>query len=343
MTSEKDLYRFLQSVGNLGEIVLVLRALKRGPLEKWVLQASVYGHSGATARIPDPFTLIRLSEFLGLTTRKIDKRREVISISGLGTQLLRFEAPQRDRLAYEQGKLLFRQIVRNAQIAGDVTATVDLFSTDGKGGLWISCRDKRIGVLEDRMLRLLQQLRVASYDAGHLAISRRDREWMEDSLFVGVGIDIESLLRALEKRRTRGDLAEEYVLDKEKERLGQCGRQDLANLVRRISKRNTGAGYDILSFDGFESGSIPDRFIEVKSTSGDVLTFYMSKRELETARSLQDSYWVYCVLNADSEKRRKLVRITNPHKEIFETHQLKAEAVLWSISHSQDSISSGGR
>ena len=117
----------------------------------------------------------------------------------------------------------------------------------------------------------------------------------------------------------------------EKERLADSGRGDLADLVRRISDENVAAGYDILSFDGPESGVSPDRFIEVKGNSANQILFYITKNELEMARRMRNKYWVYCVLNVESIKSRKLEMLQDPYKSIFQTKKLEAEPVLWKV------------
>jgi len=341
MTKQKSLYEFMDSVGNLGEVILVLGSLKKGPLEKWVLKSCVYGQSGATTRIPEADTLIDLSRLLGLIITKMDNGKELISLSKLGNKLLRLEYVERDRLTLEQGKLLICEIVKNVGIANDFRSIFDLFSVDLNGDMWVSCRDKRIGVFEDQILRLFQQLRIAYYREGTIVIEKPYKDWLVDKVLIALGIDKESLMKHLERIRKRGTIAEGFVLEKEKERLTECGCSDLAKLVRRISEENVAAGYDVISFNGPESRFFPDRFIEVKGTSSEEVSFYLSRNELETARNVQDSYWIYCVLDVESEKHKKLVMIRNPYREIFRTKTLKAVPVLWRVDIIQDTTSPG--
>ena len=60
----------------------------------------------------------------------------------------------------------------------------------------------------------------------------------------------------------------------------------------RISEYNTNAGYDIVSYMCMDSLN-PDKFIEVKSCSDNRWIFYISKNELEVAKSKQDNYFLY--------------------------------------------------
>jgi hypothetical protein len=341
MIRQKNLYEFAASLGNLGEVILVLRSLKRGPLEKWVLKSCIYRQSGITVRIPDADILIDLSEHMNLIRSITKKKRVLISLSRLGNELLRFENPDRDRLTLEQGKLLICEIIKNVGVANDFRSIFDLFSMDLNGDMLISCRDKRIGVFEDQILRLFQQLRIAYYREGTIVIEKPCKDWLVDKVLIALGIDKESLMKHLERIKKRGTIAEGFALEKEKERLTECGCPGMAKLVRRISEENVAAGYDILSFDGVESRFFPDRFIEVKGTSGEEVSFYLSKNELETARNIQDNYWIYCVLDVESEKHKKLVMIRNPYREIFRTKTLKATPVLWRVDIIQDTTSPG--
>ena len=60
----------------------------------------------------------------------------------------------------------------------------------------------------------------------------------------------------------------------------------------RISEYHTSAGYDIVSYMCMDSLN-PDKFIEVKSCSDNRWIFYISKNELEVAKSKQDNYFLY--------------------------------------------------
>lgn len=83
------------------------------------------------------------------------------------------------------------------------------------------------------------------------------------------------------KNRKIGEAGELLVLEREKQKLVEAGRPDLAKKVRHISKEvGDGAGYDILSYD--TDGS--KLFIEVKSTTGKrSAPFFLTRRELEFA------------------------------------------------------------
>lgn len=131
----------------------------------------------------------------------------------------------------------------------------------------------------------------------------------------------EQLALLQEAQAKQGMLAEEFVLDFERNRLH--GHMFL-NLIERVSCYSVSSGYDIESFD--ELGSfLPDRFIEVKSYSGGE-HFYLSEGELKAARNLGDQYYVYLVDMAEySEPGYVPQMIRDPANELFRSDS------LWSL------------
>jgi hypothetical protein len=329
MRKNKTLYEFFDSVGNLGEVALALYPLKDGSLEKWVLKSCVYGQSGVSARIPNADLLIDLSVFLGLTDIKKRGKIIMISLTDVGRCLLSFKQFERDRFTKQQGKFLLSMVLKKVDISNDLISVINIFNTTSNGDLWVDYRDTRIGCLENRILRLLQQLGAAEYISGNIVIAKHEVEWLISMVSPNLYIDAGNLLDLLEIKRKHGELAEEFVLHKERERLINCNREDLSILVRKVSDQNIAAGYDILSFDGKDSDIFHDRFIEVKGTTGNQVSFYISKNELETARRLRDKYWIYCVLNIETTK--KLIMLRNPNKTVFKNRNFTVEPVLWRV------------
>ena len=84
-----------------------------------------------------------------------------------------------------------------------------------------------------------------------------------------------------ERNRKLGEAGEARVVMHEKASLSACGRSDLADEVRWVSKEDgDGAGYDISSF----TPEGHPRLIEVKTTNGwDRTPFYITRNELAVA------------------------------------------------------------
>jgi len=110
------------------------------------------------------------------------------------------------------------------------------------------------------------------------------------------------------KHRRLGERGEVIVLNVERDFLKEKDKA-LAKRIRQISKENTSAGYDILSFE--EDGQ--NKYIEVKSTNNSpssTVNFLITSNEYEKAKELKN-YYIYIVFNVKSEKP-KIWRLRNP-------------------------------
>lgn len=101
-------------------------------------------------------------------------------------------------------------------------------------------------------------------------------------------LSLEQLKKQLERNEESGERAEIFVFEYERKRLGA----PLSEKVRRISEIDVRAGYDIISFDSFQSQEA-DGFIEVKAVSD--AGFYWSKNEYEIAKLYGEKYCLYLV------------------------------------------------
>lgn len=111
------------------------------------------------------------------------------------------------------------------------------------------------------------------------------------------------------KHRRLGERGEKIVRNAERESLKKMGKADLANRIRQISKENTSAGYDILSFE--ENGR--KKYIEVKSTNNSrssKANFLITSNEYKKAKELKN-YYIYVVFNVKS-KNPKIGILRNP-------------------------------
>jgi len=105
------------------------------------------------------------------------------------------------------------------------------------------------------------------------------------------------------ERERIGILGEEFVYEKEIQKLEAAGRSDLAKCVKMVSFKNDGSGYDILSFN--QDGT--ELHIEVKTTIRTIdydSGFWLSDNE--KAQAEEDQLWViYRVWSADSSPHFK--------------------------------------
>ena len=111
------------------------------------------------------------------------------------------------------------------------------------------------------------------------------------------------------RNRKLGDHGELVVIKSEKEFLTKNNRIDLAEKVKQISKENSAAGYDVLSYD--IDGK--EKCIEVKSTNNPLsqkASFLISINEYTKAKELEN-YYIYIVFEAKSTNP-KIWKIQNP-------------------------------
>jgi dsRNA-specific ribonuclease len=120
------------------------------------------------------------------------------------------------------------------------------------------------------------------------------------------GITPKELEKKMEINKKIGEKGEELVFHSEVNFLKHIGENKLSQKVEWVAKTNCSLGYDILSFNS--DGSY--KYIEVKSTSGYNAPFFLTSNELETAKQLEDSFFIYRVENIYSSPR--ISKIQNP-------------------------------
>jgi len=100
-------------------------------------------------------------------------------------------------------------------------------------------------------------------------------------------IGIEELRLELEQRQIHGEEAEKFVLMYERNRL------NAKEGIDWVAEYSPSEGYDISSYNTIES-TLNDRFIEVKSFSGEPY-FFWSRNEIDTARIKGENYYLYLI------------------------------------------------
>ncbi len=108
------------------------------------------------------------------------------------------------------------------------------------------------------------------------------------------------------RNRALGEKGEQFVVELEKQRLTEAGREDLAARVEWVSQtRGPSTGYDVASFDigGQEIQ------IEVKTTNGTSTTpFLVSINEVLISKALSRTYRVYRVFHFSSRRQIFVLR-----------------------------------
>src|SRR5262245_26274524 len=95
--------------------------------------------------------------------------------------------------------------------------------------------------------------------------------------YVGRRVTPEAYRRIRRACEKNGELGESFVIERERKRLIDLGRPDLANNVVHAAAVDATGPYDILSFEGTPPDPERQRYIEVKATSGDGMEFEISE------------------------------------------------------------------
>lgn len=143
----------------------------------------------------------------------------------------------------------------------------------------------------------------------------------------------------LEGQKAAGDVAESRTVEYEKERLSAAGYPDLALAVRKISKVDPFAGYDVLSFDGGNLSYEHDRKIEVKGTGLSRNRFYWSRNQINVARKYGDGYWIYYWRNIAGSGEPTLEKIRDPYDKFFAKRMGRLSPVKYEVEWKEMELS----
>jgi hypothetical protein len=280
----------LAEVGHVAEISRLLSAF-RGRRGGVIGQRELIELANRTAgdgyRYPNPVPALALAQDLGLAFR----RRYLIHLTSLGEQFVQLGADSSRALTGSQSKVIFGILLDDRDFRSSVSSILRRLHDDGNGRLVL--RGASLPTDQDilQCAMTLQQLAVLDYVDGLLSLNREYEPLLVGNLVDMSGAHETTLWARLDAQRERARIAEEFVLEREKQRLNSLSRMDLAELVFRISAVNVLAGYDIESFEADGSR----RYVEVKSSVGTKVRFEWSRLERHTAEELEDRYWIYFV------------------------------------------------
>ena len=117
----------------------------------------------------------------------------------------------------------------------------------------------------------------------------------------------------------QGELNEKAIYERELQKMMELeAKEEVERMEDFFKNRNDSEGYDILSFEQQEDGSLKEIYIEVKSTKGNEGTpIDITDNELEFAKKHIDQYYLYRIYNSD--KKNKTLKIVTG-KELLENY-----------------------
>ncbi len=117
----------------------------------------------------------------------------------------------------------------------------------------------------------------------------------------------------------QGELNEKVIYEREFQKIMELeAKEEVERMEDFFKNKNDSEGYDILSFEQQEDGSLKEIYIEVKSTKGNEGTpIDITDNELEFAKKHIDQYYLYRIYNSD--KKNKTLKIVTG-KELVENY-----------------------
>ena len=234
-----------------------------------------------------------------LQTKIITHENDDLVLTDLGDQILLIDSKEK------LNELIIRECLLKGDFSNKIIPALAQFNVDENNELWYE--KKSITQLFDStdFLHIL-------YDVGLLVKGETDVR-LNSKFHENESITIQ---RKKKRKQSQGDIddslkiqkevgqiGEKFVLKFEKNRLKEAGCVDEAEHVDQISEDWANKGYDINSFDGNSPELQPDRFIEVKSSTGKKFSVFWSENEIEVARELGKRYWIYFVSEIDIENK----------------------------------------
>jgi hypothetical protein len=135
-------------------------------------------------------------------------------------------------------------------------------------------------------------------------------------------------LRSIQAQQQENGLkGEEFSFNYEVNRTGR------GNDIEWIANYDASAGFDIMSFETGTSAK-HDRFIEVKTYTGDNPYFYWSRNEMEVASVKGNKYYLYLVsLDSLNQPAYEPIIVNNPYISVLDNDKWKKTVDKYHIIH----------
>lgn len=333
MTSSGPLMKALLDgkSSRLGEINLLLDALSNGRRTKRVLHRMIAEMAGRSDRLPDPEFLMMFGEELAIAHQRMNE----VELAGFGKSLLDVSTwPPHDRLNAAQLELLSPELIGHPELMQPIISAVRLMTR---------MRDSsRVYRLNSMLLTPAQRVGFQVLQATHFARVESESIRIPKERFAVLNTYLgglfsqseEELWESLRETRLRAQKAEEYVVLYERRRLSDANRNDLAELVERVSQYDAHASFDVRSFDC--NGTT--RYVEVKSSTSRRVQFYWTVAERDFAEEKGPAYWIYFVPRSQElpSLRYPLVLMQDPHALLGETLREECDAYKVTLMEAEE-------
>lgn len=257
-----------------------------------------------------------------------------IRISSLGQKLLSANKKRFFEVTEAQKQIIAERIVFRGAWSQAARALFEFFDINPDTECYeFSKADSEIPRDLATATQLFKHLGILREEEFTISVNRQYSQLVYELTADAKAISEIELERILVENRKLGAQGEKAVVEFEKKRLLKLGKPAQAALVRRISTVDVAAGYDVESFDGTNDNISPDRFIEVKATTGDQVRFYWTNNENKVAKRKKNQYWIYVMVEFRENKPHEClpVMIQHPAKTIPKHDFLTMEAQTFLI------------
>ena len=265
----------------------------------------------------------------------LDNVKGKLRVTSKGDGFLTLNSRDTYELAPGQARYLVEHCIVNGPYKIDASILLKKGVRDARSRrIWIDPTRQTLSDRERALLGLLRRLGFLVWSGSVFDIAP-EYLYIATSLTARKLVTLAELERILKERAESGSRAEAWVLEFEKQRLQAAGCPIEADAVTIISNLDVCAGYDIESFDGPNPALLPDRYIEVKSTTTDEFAFFLSDNELETARSLDLRYWIYHLRSFDDKRGTGKLLIMQDPVRVFKSGRLTLKPATYRATFGQ--------
>ena len=258
-----------------------------------------------------------------------------VLLSTLGHKFLSANREKYFEITKSQKQIIAERVVFKGAWSNHARELFEHFSANTHTTLYeLSTVETSLSQNQNLTVHFFKYLGILQEDNSLIQVHKRYSQLVYELTADSKAISEQRLEQLQMENRKLGAQGENAIVEFEKQRLLKMGRAIQSELVKRISTINTAAGYDIESFDGTTDDVFPNRFIEVKTTTGEDIRFYWTINEREVAKKKKNQYWIYVLTNFREDKPSESLPITiqNPEHIIPKHNSFSIEVNKYLIS-----------
>jgi len=318
----------IDSLNEINRLLITIKELSQS--DRGALKSSVIAfcqNRVIEGKFPNHNETIVFSGLTGLI-EQLDGR---LKITALGQKVLESNPLKTYELNDLQKDLLVRSLFLDGPMKSSVLEILRKFTPaySSKTFEWSNIDNSPLeGQLE--LLELLKQSGLLFGDNSKILVDSKYVDLVKELLKKPGVVSPEELFKRLKNAEVCGSVAETLMLSFEVERLRNINCMTEAECIQKISDLDASAGYDIASFDGQSATLVPNRFIEVKGSRGNEISFYWTRNEVRQAEIMRSKYWLYFVPGIDLVQKTtsfKPILIQDPFETILHNSDFEVDCM----------------